>query len=516
MDKPVPTCLGSLLLAAITSLTVVTGGCAAPGMPPPDRTSGHGGSEYLACARFFHSLHAAVDQTGVTDAQTAPVPGYPYLHANRFLASLRHRGMTRPMLEAWVDRLQALGEKAWATELTNLPPGRRERLSRVAPGGQPLDKAVHQCGQSMRRVDLARPRDLNTLRRRVSIPGDYRAARRVLGLYPLTAVFFSFGVTQLHQQTMSTFSQPLADLPVKGSLTRYIPPSGPSLSSDEVADLLSRSATNALHIPEPDARRQARLFATFAPVWEVDVANPDDRIGAPVWRGRTVPDVDTQRPVVYHLLSHVWWDHRPLLQLNYVIWFPSRPATGPVDLYAGHLDGIILRVTLGAHGHPLVYDSIHDCGCYHKFFPTRRVRPRPPGESIRGEPVLLPQQAPELGPGERLVVRIAHRTHYVERLYAAAGDTGGNVYRLAAYDNLRTLATPDGGHRSLFDRRGFVPGTERAERWLLWPMGVPEPGAMRQWGHHAVAFVGERYFDDPHLLEKVFVPVSLYKVLNDP
>ena len=46
----------------------------------------------------------------------------------------------------------------------------------------------------------------------------------------------------------------------------------------------------------------------------------------------------------------------------------------------------------------------------------------------------------------------------------------------------------------------------RKERFFLWPMGVPYAGAMRQWGHHAVAFVGKRYFDDPFLLNKFFSP----------
>jgi hypothetical protein len=50
-----------------------------------------------------------------------------------------------------------------------------------------------------------------------------------------------------------------------------------------------------------------------------------------------------------------------------------------------------------------------------------------------------------------------------------------------------------------------VPGSERGERWLFWPMGVPEPGAMRQWGRHATAFVGRRHFDDPWLLERYFM-----------
>ena len=56
----------------------------------------------------------------------------------------------------------------------------------------------------------------------------------------------------------------------------------------------------------------------------------------------------------------------------------------------------------------------------------------------------------------------------------------------------------------MFGDDGLVAGTQRGERWILWPMGVPEPGAMRQWGYHATAFVGRRHFDDADLLERYF------------
>jgi hypothetical protein len=36
-------------------------------------------------------------------------------------------------------------------------------------------------------------------------------------------------------------------------------------------------------------------------------------------------------------------------------------------------------------------------------------------------------------------------------------------------------------------------------------MGVLSPGAMRQYGRHAVAFIGRRHFDDPHYLQEMFV-----------
>jgi hypothetical protein len=35
-------------------------------------------------------------------------------------------------------------------------------------------------------------------------------------------------------------------------------------------------------------------------------------------------------------------------------------------------------------------------------------------------------------------------------------------------------------------------------------MGIPSAGAMRQWGHHATAFVGRRHFDEPFLIERYF------------
>jgi len=49
-----------------------------------------------------------------------------------------------------------------------------------------------------------------------------------------------------------------------------------------------------------------------------------------------------------------------------------------------------------------------------------------------------------------------------------------------------------------------MPGTERGERALFWPMGIESPGAMRQWGRHPTAFVGRRHFDEPRLLEQRF------------
>ncbi len=50
----------------------------------------------------------------------------------------------------------------------------------------------------------------------------------------------------------------------------------------------------------------------------------------------------------------------------------------------------------------------------------------------------------------------------------------------------------------------MIAGSERGERWFFWPMGIESAGQMRQWGHHATAFVGRRHFDDPLLFDAYF------------
>ncbi len=177
-----------------------------------------------------------------------------------------------------------------------------------------------------------------------------------------------------------------------------------------------------------------------------------------------------------------------------------------MDLLAGRLDGLTFRITLDRQGRPLVYDSMHQCGCYHLFLPTTRVRLRPPPAGAHEEPPLAPQR---IVPGDgRAVLRIASRTHYLQRLYFDGGDGEGETYGLVADDGLRSLPGPGGGRRSLFGPDGIVAGTERGERTLFWPMGIAEPGAMRQWGRHATAFVGIRHFDDADLMERYFAPVQ--------
>jgi hypothetical protein len=230
-----------------------------------------------------------------------------------------------------------------------------------------------------------------------------------------------------------------------------------------------------------------------------------DRFGVPHWPSRSavVPQVDTGAPAVYRRDAFTLYRGRLLPQRVYTLWFPERPPRGALDVLAGALDGVIVRITLSPDGRvPLLVDTIHACGCWHLFFPAASLRLRD-GAPTREEWAYTPAPLPAWAPGERLVVRIASATHHVTGL-GTSTDRAGHAYALHDEQRLRALPLPEGGSRSLYGPDGLVPGTERAERFLFWPMGIASAGAMRQWGHHATAFVGRRHFDDADLIERRF------------
>jgi hypothetical protein len=139
------------------------------------------------------------------------------------------------------------------------------------------------------------------------------------------------------------------------------------------------------------------------------------------------------------------------------------------------------------------------------FFPTDRARPRTaPDPKSREEWAFVPQTLPEVADGARPVVTLASGTHAIERVSLVRGPDSLVRYVLRSYDELRSLPRAGGEHASLFGPDGLVAGTERAERFFFWPMGIASAGAMRQWGRHATAFVGRRHFDDADLFERRF------------
>ena len=227
------------------------------------------------------------------------------------------------------------------------------------------------------------------------------------------------------------------------------------------------------------------------------------------------PGVDTTSPAVFVRPAWTWFEDRILLQLVYTLWFPERPAQSAWDMLSGNLDGVIWRITIDDDGHPLIADSIHPCGCYHLFFPAGDLQKTVTDSNELEEDNTTPQRLPPGTGAERVVIRIASTSHYVESLsLESALDPAWPAlnYQLSVNHQipefeLRSVRLPEQGSASLYQQDGIIAGTERSERWLLWPMGIKSPGAMRQWGKHATRFVGHRHFDDPYLFDDGFTRI---------
>jgi hypothetical protein len=491
----------SCILTLAAALAV--GGCA--GLERPLATALEAPAAVVGdCARWYAALDDAVDRAGVRDGGSYRVPGFPYLRVDRFSASFAAAAEADPRaFAAWTGRLRELDAAARRYELKNLPP--RQLAALGVPDTAAAIARAGRCADVLQRHDLASPGQAKALVERARVPDDYRGWNRVLGLYPIAGIPFSVGVARWHKDTIDEFRRKAAGTEPAPHAIRYRPEERP-LGPPQVRSILARGRLDALGIPHFSAADRARLLAGFAPVFAIETIGADDRFGPLYWAGGPAPSVDVARPIVYRRLAFTRWRDRVLVQLVYTIWFPERPASGALDLLSGRLDGLVFRVTLDPEGNPLVYDSIHPCGCYHMFFPTARVTPKPsPEPGI--EWVFVPQTLPAIDASQRLVVRLASGTHYIVGLGFDRGDPGVR-YRFADDDGLRALPSAAGGTRSAFGPDGIVPGTERAERFLYWPMGIADPGAMRQWGRQATAFLGRRHFDDPDLIERRFAPAG--------
>jgi len=486
----------SLALALLLSLA----GCAT--IQQPHR--GHLESADIAirdCARWFRTLDQTVARAGVTDIAARRVAGFPYFRVDRWLASRGDAAAREARLrEAWIGQMRQFDLDGRRVEIANLPATEIESLEvrdRAA-----LMARAQDCATRLSALDLQDPASMDLLAQRARVEDDYSLTQRIFGLYALTRIPFHAGVRGWQEDVSTTMLAARGGETPRHPVVRYLPPPSRRYSRAEVGEILARAARHPLGIPQLSRVEKDRLFATYAPLFEIETTGDFDRIGRLHWSRSSTLRVDTSRPTVYRRLDFTRLGEQTLLQLVYTAWMPERPSDGVFDVLAGHLDGIVWRVTLAPDGEPVLYDSIHPCGCYHLFFPTPRVEPIASPRRLE-EWAFAPVSLPRMEVGSQLVVSLQTRSHYLRDVRPGSLDNG-RTYRFADYDALRSLPLPAGGSRSIFGPDGLVPGTERGERFLFWPMGIASAGAMRQAGTQATAFVGRRHFDDADLVEKRF------------
>jgi hypothetical protein len=536
---PVPWLGLSLVLLVAIACT----GCASLAPPLPlDKTTAN--PELLACADWYATLDAETDSAGVRDAGAVRVPGFAHLRVDRFTAALAgtlgsdgNRSETQAAQAALVQRLQQLDLQARSYEIANLPAQARMRLAHspkteataptsAAQSAAMLVERTQTCAARLAAHDTTSPARLAALLQRLNVPDDYITAYRIAGVYALSRYPFAAGVRKMEAQRLAVLA---TDGPPDTGSTRlrYAPPqptTTASLTYAQISRMLAPAPADPLQVPAPSTPDLERLFTQFAPRFEIDTASNDDLPGTLVWRSGQSSNappslaLDTAAPALYRQVAYTRYQGRNLLQLVYTLWFAARPpAPGSTfDMLAGQLDGVVWRVTLAPDGTPLLYDSMHPCGCYHLFFPTPAALPKPAPETGI-EWAFVPTALPAVGAQDRVTLRIAARTHYVDRVsvgpvagvarIAGGTDTQSTTpYAWRDYHSLRSLPVGASSEkRSVFNPKGFIDGTDRPERWLFWPMGIERAGSMRQWGKHATAFVGRRHFDDATLLEQRFV-----------
>lgn len=440
------------------------------------------------CARLFQVSDRLIDEAGTRDAQAPRVPGFPYRRADRILAQM-----------AAQSDLTVLQAQAWSATLAVLDAtARRIELGNAGHAAAALTDALAACRQLLAWADQ---HELPALLGAVQVPDDYSTAMRALGLYPLTRYAFAAGIRSWQRDTLAEFAAQTATDPFAAMRRRYT-------VSESLAAMPTLLDLPELGLPVLARQTLTSLIFRHAPQLDIATVSDADQPGALVWRidsdGRLRIGVALNQPVLYVRTSHAHFTGRWLLQLIYTAWFPARPPVHAYDVLAGRLDGLMWRVTLAEDGTPLVYDTIHPCGCYHLFIPTEQVQARPQTESI-DENLFAPQTLRSLATHERVVLKIAAGTHYLQRVEIDVARPDHSVALvLRDDDELRALPLPDGCSRSAFTPDGLIDGSERRERFYFWPMGVVSAGQMRQWGRHATAFVGRRHFDDPTLIDRYF------------
>lgn len=481
---PASTC--NLLILAL--MAWVLGGCASqPAVPPLTPLTSE------ACTTAWQDVERQLQQAGIQDAQGNPIPGYPYLRVNRTLADFDLAALTPAERHDWLHHALYNGERALRVRLARL-----KKRHMLDPGW------LMHCAKQQVAALATDSRQWADLVSNVQVPDAYLDWRRTIGTYPLMRPILAHQVRGLQASQVKQFGTQ-----TDNSVARQFAPELPIPDPAQVASILRHEPSrDLLGLPVFSQEGTETLLAYHAPHLIMASDKSYDRPGTPRWQ-------DSQWVVgppalAYTLTTEVRWQNRWLPQLVYVFWFDERPKPHPLDIYGGRLDGLIWRVTLDESGQILMYDSVHPCGCYHQWYPLAdrlRLNPDSVGDEIM---TVLPLEPPANHRAmSRPLVHLASGTHYVTNVsFEAPPDSIPDVtpYTLVHYDRLRALPDETGMHRSLFLPNGLVAGTERLERFLLWSTGVLSPGAMRQWGHHATAFIGKRHFDDPDLLNRYFQP----------
>ena len=377
---------------------VVSGGCT-PVIPYAGEAAD---PQSRRCSTLYVELDRATGRAKVGDAQAARIASFPHLRVNRLLGSFSEQLDTREQKLEWIEALRALDYRARELEWRNLPTAARTDLTAKGVGLE----ALRRCGRILAQADFNSAHRFAALQVAAQVSDHYLDWQRTIGLYPIASKIGLNTIEALHNKLRQPFQG--AQTAPRGTLIHY-----DSRSRDDALATTARvdAAPSSLGIPQLSTAKLQALLNRHAPLWGIDTLHDDDKPGRLAWRAG-LPWVDVTHPTEYRMHSFTRYRGKVLLQLIYTIWFPARTTEHALDIYAGRLDGLMWRVTLDAQGEPLAYDSIHPCGCYYYLFARadKRIGELDPGL----EPIFSPVAAPRLKPEQRILIKVAPGTHYIE------------------------------------------------------------------------------------------------------
>jgi hypothetical protein len=459
----------------------------------------------LQCQNHVTQQIRQLEVTGYLDAQDHFIEYFEFLAIDRFLAQLYSQAINKPQRQEW---LRLAFEKAQLKTLLSL-----QNLS------NDKNKIVQfkSCSKKLYKNLYKKPEVLwSQVSSEHIVPNDnYSTLARFFGGYWVAKWIAAPSIENEKSQALELWkntNNSSQTFTTWGSLTnRNRSPNKDNTVNNSTYKQEFQKAykKSPLQLPVLSEAKLNQLTQYHAPQWRVStsidahkthVNNSINSLGTPKFKDEWY--INNQQASVFTHSGFTLFEGKKLLQLSYLVWFPqAQYKQNGTDWYGGKFDGIYWRITLDTDGTALLYDSIHACGCYH----TVMVNPNRISLKLKTgseQPILAP--VPWVNGPVQLTLR--RDRHWLIGVAPQQQNINHHI-ALKPLDSLRSLETPQ-GFKSFYDDSGYVKGSERKERFFLWPFGVDNAGAMRQWGQHATAFIGKRHFDDATWPDDFFIRVQ--------
>jgi len=467
-----------------------------------------------------------VRKYGATDAHVQTVRGMPFLRVNGYLLDRLENASAAPNVDAARSNLEAaltachrLATASITNEINRLP---RQAAAQGLRALDPQEQPPVECHGEFRSryLSLIEPgwQSLLSQARGAATLDDVDAIAQSILRQVNPSIKDHYGKGPLLALVMATTPEPHGPLDLGGSDIDLYEPE---------ADVPDGTPLDSAEAPSDTWRLLARYAPRIAQerVSNATYSEAADRIGAAQLEG-DYDDlsvvIDPSAPRVYAYAQPTIINDSPHTQLTYTYWFPERPALRPGDAEAGAIDGATLRITLDRNNQPAIFETILNCGCFHRCYVSASLDAAaakvfgPPldgkvcsvARRMNGPPDWeVAQTVDVLSNGDARPIIFSRAGYhgiagilFDDSELQSRAVLARRAYVLTPYADLENLPTSY-GRGSMFGADGLVHKAGRVEGWLLAGTGMLSAGQPRQRGSQRICW--DQYdFDDPRLLER--------------